>query len=373
MRGDGSVYLQQNSRFYWIRYSLHGKLYRESAETDDFAEAQKCLKHRLKEVGAAQLGYRKFIEPAQQKKTVAELMDGLEKDYRIRGKWNSRVKSAVKAVKNGLGDIRATTLTKKDVDRYTCERKQFGRANATVNNELQLLGQAFTINENVGNAPTIRKLPVNNAREAFFEKAEFEALVRELPADLQDYARFGYLTGWRHGEISSLSWADLDMEQCTMRLRHAESKNGEARIIPLEGELLDIFKRRWSARSGEGLNGETILSKLVFHRNGKPVLRFDKAWRSACERAGLQAGRKVEGGKVFHDFRRTAARNLRHAGVSEDVAMKITGHKTRAMFARYNITNEDDLKKAVRMTQEYVESLPVEKLNIVKFQKASGE
>lgn len=103
------------------------------------------------------------------------------------------------------------------------------------------------------------------------------------------------------------------------------------------------------------------------------MLRFDKAWRSGCERAGLRAGRNVEGGKVFHDFRRTAARNLRRAGVSEEVAMKITGHKTSSMFRRYNITNEEDLKKAVQMTQEYVAKLPAEKLNIVKFQKASGE
>ena len=196
--------------------------------------------------------------------------------------------------------------------------------------------------------------------------------MKELPEDLRDYARFGYLSGWRHGEISSLSWADLDMETRMMRLRHAESKNGEARKIPLEGELLDIFQRRWEARSFEGKHGETILSELVFHRDGQPVKRFDKAWKSACERAGLKAGRKVDGGMIFHDLRRSAARNIRRAGVSEEIAMRITGHKTSSMFRRYNITNEDDLKKAVKMTQDYVKKLPAKRQNVVRFSKAAG-
>jgi hypothetical protein len=72
------------------------------------------------------------------------------------------------------------------------------------------------------------------------------------------------------------------MEARMMRLRHAESENGEARKIPFEGEL---FQRRWEARSFEGKHGETVLSELVVHRKGQPVHRLGKAWKSACERA----------------------------------------------------------------------------------------
>jgi integrase len=74
----------------------------------------------------------------------------------------------------------------------------------------------------------------------------------------------------------------------------------------------------------------------VFHRNGRQIKSFRKAWANACEAAGVP-------GRIPHDLRRTAVRNLERAGVSRNVAMQLTGHKTESVYRRYAIVSESDL------------------------------
>jgi integrase len=88
------------------------------------------------------------------------------------------------------------------------------------------------------------------------------------------------------------------------------------------------------------------IGELIFHRQSKgrssqPVKAFDKAWRNALAAAKLPKER------LFHDLRRSAARNLRRAGASETEAMKVTGHKTPSMFRRYSIVTDDEAASAL--------------------------
>ncbi len=85
----------------------------------------------------------------------------------------------------------------------------------------------------------------------------------------------------------------------------------------------------------------------VCHRNGKPFNQLRHGWDAACERVGVK-------GRTFHDLRRTGVRNLIRAGVPETVAMKISGHKTRSVFDRYDITSEEDLREAATRLEDYI-------------------
>jgi integrase len=126
----------------------------------------------------------------------------------------------------------------------------------------------------------------------------------------------------------------VDFERGIMRLDKGTTKNGEAHKFPIIPELAEVLEplRRTATERG---------FKLVFcyAESGAPIRDFRGAWVKACEQAGI-------GKRLFHDFRRTAARALIRAGVSEPVAMDMLGHKTRSVFERYAITDETVLSEA---------------------------
>ncbi|MDA2924731.1 tyrosine-type recombinase/integrase [Acidobacteria bacterium AH-259-L09] len=95
-----------------------------------------------------------------------------------------------------------------------------------------------------------------------------------------------------------------------------------------------------------------IICPFVFHRSGKQVRYFRRSWITACQKSGVP-------GRIPHDFRRTAVRNLVRAGVPERVAMQMTGHKTRSVFERYNIVSDADLEQAARRLEDYHRTVTV--------------
>ena len=94
------------------------------------------------------------------------------------------------------------------------------------------------------------------------------------------------------------------------------------------------------------LQRDGVLTPWVFHRaDGSRIQTFRKAWRTACRQAGCP-------GRIFHDLRRTAVRNLERAGISRSVAMKMVGHKTEEMYRRYAIVSENDLSRAAQQLDQ---------------------
>ncbi len=122
------------------------------------------------------------------------------------------------------------------------------------------------------------------------------------------------------------------------------TKNDEGRVFPFTQELRGLLMQQ--KEETERLQRQKdMLIPWVFHREGKKVGDFRKSWETACKKAGVP-------GRIPHDFRRTAVRNLVRAGVPERVAMQMTGHKTRSVFERYNIVSEGDLDAAAKRLDE---------------------
>ncbi len=184
-------------------------------------------------------------------------------------------------------------------------------------------------------------LAEDNVRKGFFEEDELTDVRAALPAHLRGIVTLAYYTGWRvQSEILPLTWGQVDRKAQTVRLEPGSTKNREARLLPygLLPELEEVIEAQWAEH--QRLAAEGKLVPWVFHRHGQRISSFRKAWASACGAAGVR-------GKLLHDFRRTAVRNLVRKRVPDTVAMKVTGHKTRSVFDRYNITSEADLRNAL--------------------------
>jgi integrase len=218
-------------------------------------------------------------------------------------------------------------------------------APATVRQELALLRRAFRLAERSEKVatpafPTIR---VDNARQGFIDREAFDCLLDCLPAYLVPVATFLYVTGWRRQEALGLTWRQVDFEQGVVRLEPGTTKNRDGREFPFFAfpELERVLGEQRAETKRVELEQATVIPWVFHYPDGRRLNDFRNAWKTACKRCGIA-------GAVLHDFRRSAVRNLERAGVERQTAMKLTGHRTESIYARYAISNRADLEAGVR-------------------------
>lgn len=283
------------------------------------------------------------MAPKAHKVTVGELADDLMTEYRINGRRSlERLEDALAHVRRAFDSRRAQSVTTPEVRTYIAQRQQQGAANATINLELAALKRAYRLGLDAGrlvHRPHVPMLEVRNARKGFFHREQLENLLKHLPDYAQPVVHVAYITGWRvRSEILTRQWKHVDLVGGWLRLEPGETKNGEGRQFPLTPELRTVLEaQRMATSAPERAEGRII--PCVFHVEGRPLRTFYKAWRSACRAAGLA-------GRIPHDLRRTAVRNLERAGVPRSAAMAMVGHKTESIHRRYAIVDEGMLKES---------------------------
>jgi len=400
MRGDGRIVKRPQSRYPWIAYYHRGVEVRESAAgairevearkgrklSDDEAmrAAGQFLKRRVHEVWAEREGTKPFLGPERERIKVNELLDDLVGQYKLGGKkripreLSASLRSHLKHVRDYFGEMRAVAVTQRQGENFIDLLKSRGKANATINRATQLLRQAFKMAAAADPPKVLRPLTIakldesENVRQGKFTEREAQQIFSSLRPYLADVARFAYETGCRAGEILKLRWEYLQKD--ALQVPAKLTKTRTARSIALTPELEAIVLRRRAAHV-KGCD-------LIFHHNGRPIKDYRKAWWSACcinglgkffcrncrdddgaytsaldvERRCPKCGQKCERpkyvGRLFHDFRRSAAYEMWKAGSTVEECIEVTGHKSQAMFKRYaDLFSDEERRNRQREVQ----------------------
>jgi len=348
----------QTSAVFWVRFRQHGKTLRQSTETASEAKAKAFLREKE---GKVALNIPANV--TADRLTLGEAADLIRHDYTTNGhKSGDTLELRLTHLLAHFGaDTRLSRITTGAVEAYKAARlaervcrtettatgttripTQTRTAAATVNREIAMLARMGTLaRRQYGLAVpfVVTKLKERNAREGFFDAEAFAAVCRGLRPELAALATVGLLTGWRKSELRSRQWRHVDFGAGWLRLEPEETKNRDGRMFPLIPELRAVLETQQARVAAlQQATGQVI--PWVFCRDdGAPVGDFKKAWTTARKKAGIP-------GRLFHDFRRTAVRNLIRAGIPETVSMKLTGHRTRAVFQRYAIVEEGMLQEA---------------------------
>ncbi|MGA9155317.1 MAG: site-specific integrase [Candidatus Sulfotelmatobacter sp.] len=346
-----------SKNWYAQYYGADGRQHRVSTGTPVQQKAAVFLRKLLTDRDAGRA-------PATEarKLTYANLRKGLLDNYVERGNRSLKTTADGEESINGLKQLDdffgygpnnpglpVRTITTETGRKFTRQRLAEGVGTAMINRSLACLRRMLRIAQEEGRihfVPKIRLQKEPPARKGFLEMEKFNQLLRLLPTHLRPLITLLYYCGVRVGEALQIEWPQVDLEAQLIMLAEHQTKNAEARTVPLPSVLVMMLAAIEPKRG-----------KVFSDTN----LRTE--WQKACAACGLGTRTLVKPededsfpwykyeGLIVHDLRRSAVRNLVNSGVPERVAMKISGHKTRAVFDRYHIVSTDDVTKAMRRVE----------------------
>jgi integrase len=361
----GADGLVRESAVYWIRFRQHGRTERQSTGTTSIQKATAVLRQQEGKVA--------LKIPVDVQADRLTLTDGAAL---IRAEYTANGRKSLNSLEPRLAHLlaqlgaatRLSRLTSGTVEAYKTARLEAGAAPATINRELAALGRIAALARHQYGfvVPFVgRRLEERNVRQGFFDADAVRAIAAALPPHLAALAEAARLTGWRKSELRSRQWRHVDVDHGWLRLEPEETKNRKGRQFPLVPALRALLEAQ-RAR-GEAIQKTTgrLIPWIFCREDGQPAGDFKRAWATACIKAGFYRVEPVRGPdgtpvlakdgtpvvvkkptRLFHDFRRTAARDLIRAGIPEIVAMNLTGHLTNSVFKRYAIVDEAMLTEA---------------------------
>ncbi len=364
-RGVGALLFKRARSPYWqLRYpDQHGHLVDESSGTTDRRTAQRLLDHKA---------YQASVGLLPGTATFERIIEHLVNDARARGLRSvARMARAGKALCAKFEGYRAEQIDRGLLAEYVAKRLEQA-APDTVNYELSIARRAYRLAREsrlVTSLPVFPLIRHLRVRKGFLDPDQWARLAKLLRPDFRDGAEFAYLTGARQMETLSLAWPNVNLTERVIYLR--ETKSGVDRAFPYDGypQLAALLERRLKVR--RALESDGIISRWVVcfaapvrthgrldHAAGAPLFQervsgergllklLALEWRRAAKSVGLP-------GLLFHDLRRSAARNLERAGLPRGVAGNLGGWGP-GMYARYAIGAERENAPAVALLSAFL-------------------
>ncbi len=347
MAGQGALLRLKGCKFWYADYYSNGKRIRVSTREESKRDAQRVLYKLLADRDAG-------MPEADRSMRYGDLRAGLIQNYKEKGNRSLHLRANGDETVNGLSQLDdffgydsptnlgpyARDINTETARQFVSARKAEGAGNAVINRSLASLRRMLMLaheERKLAYVPKIHFQKEPKPRKGVVSEEKFDELLRALPSHLRPLVCFLYWTGVRGGEALAIEWDQVDLDEGLIRLD--ETKNDEARAIPLPSQVLDLL-RELEPKTGR------VFSKT----------NLRKEWQKACVAVDLGTFRELEDkpydpiyeGLNIHDLRRSALTALTRAGVHTFVAMKISGHKHISVFKRYNIVDTTDIKAAMR-------------------------
>jgi len=322
--------VRKRGNTYYIGYSLNGRWVRKAIGPSKKLAMLAEKKIRL------DIAKGEYLGIVESKKL---LFEELCEEYLQFSKANKTAQSHRRdqtSIKNLLATFKGKLMAKisaRDVELYMTKRRDTVTP-ATVNRELTCIKHMFNkavqwLYLKSNSLVTVRQYKEPPGRVRYLVEKEISRLLQHCADHIKPIVIMALNTGMRKGEILSLKWADIDMQNRTIALR--KTKNNELRILPVNDALYKTLRSM----------GQQLGNQYVFSDNtGNSYRDIKKGFSAALRRAGIQDFR-------FHDLRHTFASRLVMAGVDIRTVQELLGHKDIKMTMRYSHLSDQNLRKAV--------------------------
>jgi integrase len=352
-KGKGA--LVKRGSYWYFRITVDGKEYTHPTRTADWEEAKLERDRFLRTLRPI---LPASLQPLHETVTVSELVDDYIDYLKANGKPSAAeiqrtLQDHVLRTEIFQGRL-AVSITTQDLQRYRDLRQSLGRKDATINNELSYLRAAFKHGmkrqtpKKVVEVPYFPIVDPQNVRLGFIEVPTFRKILELMCDSLKLFFVLAYHSGCRSGELKNLKWSQVYRRpdsQGYIELEPGTTKNKEGRHLPIYGDMEAWLEKQLAIRNAQCPECEYVLfwhqadvNGLVRHKVGDKLDTFRTVWKRAVKQAGVPQ-------LIPHDLRRSAVTNMTQV-LSIPEIMNIIGHKTMAMFIRYNIVSRKGITEA---------------------------